>query len=140
MDVSPDIFRKTPDMISAIQAVEAASDMLLSAKELFDGGDYCGSLEQSRGALRVAASALLYKDGVIAQTFEATAEHIEKRYPETFPLRDWARIERAVTGDGPGLLNMLIRASGKQTGDPEARHALSIATSFLNNVKQLVSI
>lgn len=140
MDVSPDVFRKTPDMISAIQAVEAASQMLFAAKELMEGGDYCGSLEQSRAALRVAASALLYKDGVIAQTFEATTEHIEKQYPDTFPLSDWEKIERTVTGDGPGLLNMLIRASGRQTGIPEARHALSIATSFLNNVKQLVSI
>ncbi len=140
MDASADMFMRTPDMISAIQAVDAASQMLLFAKELLERGDYCGSLEQSRGSLRVAASALLYKDGVIAQTFEATAKHIEKQYPDQFPLEDWEKIERTVTGDGPGILNMLIRASGKQTGVPQARHALSIATSFLNNVKQLVSI
>ncbi len=140
MDASPDVLRKTPDMISALQAVEAASQMLLRASDMLKGGDYSGSLEQSRGALRVAASALLYKDGIIAQTFEATTEHIEKSYPKTFPLKDWHKIEKTVTGDGPGLLNLLIRASGKQAGIPEARHALNIATIFLNNVKQMVSI
>lgn len=140
MDASPDVLRKTPDMISALSAVEVASEMLLLASDMLKGGDYSGSLEQSRGALRVGASALLYKDGIIAQTFEATAEHIEKSYPKMFPLKDWQKIEKTVTGEGPGLLNLLIRASGKEAGVPEAMHALNVATNFLNNVKQLVSL
>lgn len=140
MHASADVLRKTPDMISALAAVEAASEMLLLASDMLERGDYAGSLEQSRGALRVAASALLFRDGIIAQTFEATAEHIERAYPKTFPLRDWQRIEKTVTGEGPGLLNLLIRASGKHTGIPEAKDALTVATTFLNNVKQLVSI
>jgi hypothetical protein len=140
MDASPDVLRKTPDMISALQAVDAASQMLLQASEMLESGNYPESVEQSRRALRVAASALLFRDGVIAQTFEATAEHIEKAYPKTFPLRDWQEIEKKVTGDGPGLLNLLIRASGRQPGGQDARNALLVATDFLNNVKQLVSI
>jgi uncharacterized protein (UPF0332 family) len=140
MDVSPDILRRTPDMISALQAIEAANEMLHAASDMMDSGDYCGSFEQSRAVLRTAASALLFKDGVIAPSFDATTKHIEKRYPETFPLKDWDHIERTVTGDGPGLLNMMIRMSGKQTGLSEAQHALKIATEFLNNVKQLVYV
>jgi hypothetical protein len=140
MDASPDVLRKTPDMISALAAVDAASQMLLLASQMLEVGNCPESLEQSRRALRVAASALLFKDGVIAQTFEATAEHIEKSYPKMFPLKDWQEIEKKVTGDGPGLLNLLVRASGRQPGMPDARNALNVATNFLNNVKQLVSL
>lgn len=138
MEESPRMIMKAPDVETAFRALEAAAEMVAMASEKLEKKDYPGAFDQSRDAVRVAASALLFKDGRIAQTLEATSGYIDRRYPERFRLKDWHWMEKTVSGDGPGLLNMLIRAMGKGAGEREARRAVDIATEFLANIRELV--
>ena len=78
----PEIVQKQPDLDSALCAIDTASEMLNAAAEKLSQKDYATAFNDSRDSMRVAISALLFKDGVIASTFEATADYLEKHYPE----------------------------------------------------------
>lgn len=140
MEVSPRLVRRTPDMQTALQAIQAASDLIDTASVSLEQGDHLAAFNSSRDAMRIAASALLFKDGYVVESLDATTEYLRKRYPDSFRFREWHWVETTVTGHGPGLLNMLIKATGNETGEREAKRALDIAISFIEKAKELVYI
>ena len=140
MGTAPELIRIDPDVSSAVNAIQMASEMLNLANEKMGNKDFCGSFNEAKNAIRAAASAPLFRDGCVAQTFEATVSYLENAYPKRFPIKDWELIERTVSGEGTGLLNMIIRSLGKDAGEKEARFALHTASEFLEKAKHLVFI
>ena len=140
MGATPELVYKAPDYSSAVNAINMASEILNLASEKMTRKDYIGSFNESKNAIRIAASAPLFKDGCIAQTFEATVSYLNERYPNRFPLKEWESVENKVTGEGSGLLNILIRSLGKHAGEKEAKHALDTAREFLEKAKLLVML
>src|SRR4030042_4431011 len=92
------VARRPPDPSSAIFALRAASDSLASASELYDRKDYQEAFERSRDAIRLVSSALMFRDGCICGTLEASAPSLLERYPGMFPVGEWERIERFQSG------------------------------------------
>ncbi len=133
-----DLIAQTPDRIRAIEAMEAADSLLFSSNVSMEREDYACSFEESRNAIRVAASAMLFKDGYVAKTLESTIDYLEKGYPDIFPCSDWTIIEKTVTGYGPGLFNILVRAFGKGADREKALYAHKVASEFLELVKSKV--
>ncbi|MBN1170478.1 hypothetical protein JXA56_05620 [Candidatus Micrarchaeota archaeon] len=127
-----------PDYIQASIAINAASEMLNSAKEKMKFRDYGNSFEDARNVIRIAVSALMFKDGMIVQTFDATIQYLNEKYPETFPVEKWKSIEKTMTGEGPGLVNRIIEIIGKKPREADAGDAVKVANEFLNTVKKLV--
>lgn len=127
-----------PDFDSALYAVNAASEMLNEAADKLSQKDYASAFSASRDCMRIAASALLFRDGVIASTLEATTEYIQKIYPDKLPLKEWGNIEKVQTGEGPGIFNLIVKTVNKPLGESEAERALDIAARFIDTVKELV--
>ena len=68
--MSAEVVIVKPDAAQAIAAVTVADELLTSASERLNSDDFGNSFEDSRGSIRVAVSALMFRDGVIAQTLE----------------------------------------------------------------------
>jgi HEPN domain-containing protein len=125
-----------PDAASAAHAFDLAADMLSLAKELFSEGDLQAALQHSRDSMRLASSAILFRDGYVTDDFDKTVRYLSRRYDSIFPLRDWERVEMTYLGTG-GLYNMILKAMGKQRkSDREmVAEALSIAERFVETAR-----
>ena len=139
-DKDEDIEDYSSDPLAAIRAVNAASEMLLSASNMMSEKNYAQSIEYSKGAIRLAASALLFHNKKISRTFDSTVSFIRTHYPDKFPLEDWDKIERMITGAGSGLLNAIVRAFGKPFQAKDAKYAYDVAKLFVENAKNEVFI
>jgi len=126
-----------PDFASAVLALDLASNMLDQAKEKFERGDFAGSMEDSRNAVRVATSAILFKDGFVSDSFESTLNHLLKNYPGAFPLEEWRKLEISAPENGYGLYHMMVVALRmvKKADEDEAGKAIAIAAMFINSAR-----
>ena len=136
--MSAEVVIVKPDAVQAMAALNAAAELLTSANERLNTDDFGNSFEDSRGSIRVAVSALMFRDGVIAQTLESAVAYLTEKYPDSFPLEKWEEIEKTVTGEGPGLMNAIIGIMGKKTRKEEAEDAMKVAIEFLDTVKTMV--
>jgi hypothetical protein len=127
---------KKPDYASALIALNAASDLLESARERMGHEDPQGALENSRDAIRLASSAILFRDGYVAGSLEDTANYISKRYPGVFPLSDWDVIEVAASGH-VSLYKLLLLAMGKikKNDKDDASKAITTAEAFIASAR-----
>lgn len=135
LDVPPP--SQGPDFASAVLALDLASSMLDEAKERFARGDFAGSMEESRNAVRVATSAILYKDGFVSDSFESTLNHLLKNYPGAFPLDEWRRMESNAPDRGYGLYHMMLQAlkMAKKADEDAASKAIATADMFINSAR-----
>jgi hypothetical protein len=131
------IVRAEPDRASAAFALATASELLVLANERLGRGDFRGSFEESRNAIRMASSAILFRDGYIADSLDSTLIYLLKHYPGILPLDDWQRLEQMPAYDSPGLYNMLLAAMGKlkKTGEQEAKEAVMVAGAFIESAR-----
>lgn len=138
--LSRDFAKIEPDKTSALFALDLASEALLSARERFFRGEYRVSLEESRNAMRLASSALMFRDGYVGGSLDAAVFYISRRYPGMFPVEAWESVERIPVEDTPGLYNMVLSALGRlrKAGEKEARDAIVIAEMFLESAKQVL--
>jgi hypothetical protein len=118
-------------------AMALAGDLLSAAKERYSSGDLQSALEGSRDAIRVASSAILFRDGYITDDFDKTVRYLSRRYDGLFPLRDWERVEMTYLGEG-GVYNMLLRMMGmRRRSDSEmVRAALDVAERFIETTRR----
>ena len=138
---SPQQFvRIDPNMMRAISAINTAFSVLDNAVYKLKQRDFGGSVEESKIAMRFAASAILFHDGYIASTFESTKDYIEKTYPGRFPLDDWHEAEITITGEGPGLLNMIYRLSGELAEKKKAEKFITSAEKFIGESMKLMGV
>ncbi len=136
-DEGLDLIRREPDTASAILALQLAAESLGEARARFSRRDYTAALELSRNAMRLASSALLFRDGCVCPTLESASSYLAWRYPGSFPLDEWERLESIPIEDSPGLYNMILSALGKlkKAGEQEATDALSAASIFIESAR-----
>ncbi len=134
---------RPPDRSSALQAIDVASNMIKHASNGLQEQKYLETFNNSRDAMRFAASAILLKDGKSADTLDETMLYLKKHYPNDIPIEGWSAIESQIIGSDPGLLNLIIRLIGKikkTSAEDDARYALNTAIEFLQNVKRMVEL
>ncbi len=133
--------RVAPDLSSAIYAIGLASENLRHARERLSGHDLQGALEGSRNAIRLASSALMFRDGYVTGDFDRTVRFLRSKYDDQLPLRDWERLEMAYLGEG-GIYKILLRAVGKSVkSDAElVNEALAVAETFIIKVRKELEI
>lgn len=129
-----------PDLAGAILATHIASEMLASAKEKYESMTYSDSFSDSRNAMRIAASAVLLRDGYVASTFEASYEYLSYHYKDRLSLASWYSMERTLWADGQGLICRLLQAVGliKKMDKKQAKEAITTADKFLHSVSKIV--
>ena len=132
---------KHPDYASAMVALTAASDLLALARDKLAHDDIEGAIESSRDAIRLASSAILYRDGYVSGSLEDTEDYISKKYPGVFPVGDWDRIE-ITASPRVTLYKMVLSAMGKIRPPDRsvAEEAVVIADTFIRTARhELIS-
>jgi hypothetical protein len=134
--------RNRPDIARAMYAIDLASELLDSAREKYGKEDFRGAFEDCRNAMRLASSAVLFRDGFVSDSLEATASYLLQRYPGIFPVEEWYRMEESAFEGGYGLYYLLLKAAGKvrKTGEQEAAEALSVAGVFLESAMEEIYV
>jgi len=137
----PDFSRRIPDLVSAYVAMDVAAEMLNSAIEKYHNKTYEEAFIDSRNSVRVAASAILLKDGCIASTFDSTIRYLEPRYSNILPLDSWSDLE-AIQAEGDGIIYFLLKVIGKikKPNRQQAKKAIITAEQFLNSVRMMVEL
>lgn len=141
-DAVAELARKQPDTVGAMLAIDAALGILASAKERLGRDDYGEAFLEAKHAMRMASSALLIRDGYLAASLDATVLYISDKYPDRVPVEQWREIESRVTGEGPGLLNLVIRLMGKvkEPDEADARSAVMLAGRFIASVNAIMEM
>ncbi len=129
--------RLAPDHASALFALDAAAGLLALAHNHMQRGEFKSSLVESRNAIRMASSALLFRDGIVADSLDTALQYLLRKYPGLLPLEGWQRLESLPDEDAPRLYNLLLSAMGrlKKTGEQEAKEALGIAELFIGSAR-----
>ena len=131
------LVKQEPDPARALFALKMASETLMAANELYSRKEYAGAFVNSRDAIRLVSSALMFRDGYISDTFDGAIAHMLERYPGLFPVAEWQQIESFPLESAPGLLNLILRLLGrlKKPGEQEANQALKAASSFVESAR-----
>ncbi|MFH0884378.1 MAG: hypothetical protein V1861_01570 [Candidatus Micrarchaeota archaeon] len=137
-----EIARGSPDRASALVALHTASDLLLLAREHYSHGNFREAAIESRNAIRLASSALLFSDGVVSASLDSTLTYLFERHPGALPLDDWQRLEETPDADSPGLYILLLAAMGKlkRTGEQDAKEAIIVAEAFIASAMAEMSL
>ena len=130
-----------PDIYSAMFALNTGFDLLKSARDKFDLRSYIEAFDLARDSIRMASSAVLFKDGYISDNFEDTKAYMIRNYPGSYPMTDWQKIEVESIQEKGGMLGILLEAFEKiQKGEEKkAKHALVSAERFLDSARNHVS-
>ena len=141
-DAVAELSRKQPDTVGAMLAIDAAIGILVSAKERLAHDDFEEAFLEAKHAMRMASSALLIRDGYLAASLDATVIYLSDKYPGMVPVGEWHEIENRVTGEGPGLLNLVVRLMGKtrKVDEADARSAVMLAGRFIASVNRILEM
>lgn len=136
-----DLVAGAPDPLTAMLAMQTASDLLTSASQRFAGGDYAAAFADARDAMRMASSAVLLRDGYIASTLEASLAYLESRYSGMLPLEAWKDAESALVQESTatGRLAALL-GRNKRTDRESTKNALAAAGSFLSSARDIIGV
>lgn len=121
------------NLAGALIALESASGQLALAKEKLAHRDYNGAIMESRDAMRLSSSALLYSEGIVSGSLDETLSYLSGRHPGALPFDGWQRAEWIADAVSPGLYNALLSAMGrlKKTGRQQAEEAVNCAEAFV---------
>ncbi|NYZ77121.1 hypothetical protein H0O02_02280 [Candidatus Micrarchaeota archaeon] len=134
--------RITPEPSQAVFALEAALNLLEAAKSEIGEKRYEDAYGDSKNAIMMAAAAIMYNDGYVANTPEGAYGFMEKKYGRAQLVREW----KSVDMDSPenrGAIARIAEALGlgrKKEMEAElgARKALSLAEVFIESARTIV--
>ena len=121
----------------AVYALSVAVEMLQSAEENATKSSFEDSLMQSRDSMRIASSAILFRDGFIAPDLESSCSYLKKKYGDALPLDEWKEVERIARTT---LLDRItgFLGIGKGRVESNAKKALDSAFRFINASNALI--
>jgi uncharacterized protein (UPF0332 family) len=120
----------------ATEALSVAAELLVSAKENADSTEFDEAFLAARDSMRIASSAILFRDGCVASDFESTYAYLKKEYGESIPLDEWKEVER-ISKSRASLLSGLFGA-GKKNIENDSKKALEAALKFLKASNEIV--
>lgn len=136
------LVKQVPDAFVGTYTLTLAENILYEAKQSFDDKTYDEALIKARNCIRITASAVLFKDGYVAQTLDASCSYLEKTYPGRFPVTDWKDMEDLPLSQENRIVDGFLKVIGalkdKEAKDKEkVNMALNLATDFVERAKNL---
>ncbi len=120
----------------AIEALSIATELLVSAKEKADTGLFNESLILSRDSMRIASSAILFHDGLVAGDFDSCYGYLKKEYGKSVPLDEWKEVEK-ISGSVESFLGRIFGRGNKDI-EKNAMISLDSAVRFLKISNEIV--
>jgi len=119
-----------PEPERAIYALSVAAQLLEEAKVQAEGSPSEETIIMARDSMRIACSAILFKDGYIAPDFDSSVTYLASKYGEKVPLAEWKTIEQMAKGSPLGKIAGFL-GLGKGQAQENAMKALEAAGRFL---------
>ena len=114
----------------AAYALEVAASLLGSAMEMIGKSSYDEAIISARDAMRMASSALLFKDGLISSDFNSSCDYLKKKYGDELPVADWIKVEQLTRTSLIDKLADILHTKGRL--EKNANVALEGAHKFLS--------
>ena len=113
----------------AIYALSLAADLLRIAQEKLAESVFEETLAFSRDSMRVAGSAVLFLDGVVASDLDSSCAHIRQRYGDSIPIEGWRRVESLAKSNIVDAIGDVF-GNRKSRVEKNAKEALDAAEKF----------
>lgn len=115
----------------AAYALEVAAALLGTAMEMAEKSEYDEAIVSARDAMRMAGSALLFKDGLVSSDLGSSCSYLKKKYGDELPVSEWERVEAL---SKTSILDKLadFLGSGKDRLEKDALQAMESAHRFLH--------
>ena len=114
----------------AAYALEVAASLLGTAKEMADQSSVDDAITTARAAMRMASSALLFKDGLISSDFNSSCDYLQKKYGDELPVSQWKRVEQLTKTSIVDKLADIFSSKGRL--EKNANEAMDAAHKFLS--------
>jgi uncharacterized protein (UPF0332 family) len=85
--------RVEADAERAVYALSVAMELIRSAEDEASRSQYRDSVDSARNSMRMAASALLFRDGYVATDLETSCSYLRRHYADIVPVDDWVAVE-----------------------------------------------
>lgn len=115
----------------AIYALSIAAELLQSAQDNASDSSFEEAIIQSRDSIRMASSAILFKDGFVATDLESSCTYLKKKYSKAIPVDEWRHVE-TLANSGPFDRLVGLFGIGKGRLEKNAKEALEAANRFLS--------
>jgi hypothetical protein len=126
-----------PEPERAIYALSIAVQLLDEAKEQAEESVYEQTIIKARDSMRIACSAILFKDGYIAGDFDSSCNYLTKKYGEKIPINEWKRVEQIAKGNPIEKISAFL-GLGKNKQQENAKKAIELARAFIKASSSLI--
>ena len=127
-----------PEPERAIYALSVAAALLEEAKIQSEETASVETIIKARDSMRIACSAILFKDGYIAPDFDSSFSYLRSKYGEKVPLNEWKDIEQMAKASPLDRITNLLGLA-KDQGHKNAKKALESAGRFLEASGALIT-
>jgi hypothetical protein len=121
----------------AAYALEVAASLLGSAKEMAEKSSFDEAIVSARDSMRMAGSALLFKDGLVSTDLDSSCQYLAEKYGSELPVDEWRRVEQLTR---TSFIDKLadIFGSSKNRLEKNADLAMEAAHKFLSACSMLI--
>jgi hypothetical protein len=126
-----------PEPERAIYALTIAAQLLEEAKDQAEESVFEQTIIKARDSMRIACSAILFKDGFIAPDLDSSCNYLRKKYGERIPINEWKHVEQIAKGNPIEKISSFL-GFGKNTQQENAKKALEVAGKFLDASNSLI--
>lgn len=139
---NPSMEKTSPNISKSVFALELAANLLDVAKEKLDCGDHVAAFEEARNSIRIASSAILFRDGCNLYNLEDTSSYLCHTYPHIFNVKEWKHLESIDLATGPGFYNVLLKLVRKiiNIEKHESKQAILFAWQFLDSAHSVIGL
>lgn len=114
----------------ALYALSVAMEMLQFAEKKVSDSSFEDAIFHSRDSMRLASSAILFRDGLVAPDLESSCTYLKEKYGDALPLDEWREVE-AIARTGPIEQITGFLGIGKSRIADNAQKALDAAVRFV---------
>jgi hypothetical protein len=115
----------------AVYAISVANELLLSAQKKASKSSFEEAIIESRDSMRIASSAILFRDGYIANDLESSCIYLKKKYGDVVPVDEWRFVESMVQSSPIDSLVSKL-GFGKTNREDQAKKAINAADRFIS--------
>jgi hypothetical protein len=126
-----------PEPERAIYALSVAAQLLEEARIQSGESASVETVIKARDSMRIACSAILFKDGYVAADFDSSVAYLRSKYGEKVPINEWRDIELMAKGSPLERITNFLGLA-KNQGQENAKKALEAAGRFLEASSTLI--
>jgi len=115
----------------AFYAIITAAGILLEAKQKADESKFDEALALSRDSMRMASSAVLFRDGFVAADLGSSLAYLAKNYGDRIPVAEWKAVESLSKSSVVDRIGAIFGLSDRTQLEKNVNLAIESADKFI---------